>query len=171
MENFDETFYITLATPFSEFAPEYEQLLQVQNVSGELVEIVDGVYMHPRTAALVHPNNSFAKKGLDRKRLKLRSFTVSSDAAVLTPAEPAKKKKRAKGRSGSSLQELEGAVADLAAVISAEPVADLTVATEAKNVEQLVDEQISVVEVLPSEEPENQTSTENVSPETDVESV
>lgn len=152
-------------SPQTELPLEFSGLIQVQNVSGQTLMVVDDVYLPPLMTAVVHPDNERVKTLLIKKSLKARAFQVSSDAApVISPEEP-KKKRRKKGPSTSSPLVLEGAVADLAAVINNEAPAE-SVAAEDENVEQLTENDLSS-----TTEDSDEKSNGEGSPETDSQSV
>lgn len=152
-------------TPQTMLPLEFSGLIQVQNVSGKTLMVVDDMYLTPLMTAVVHPDNERVKLLLNKKSLKVRSFEVSSSAAPISSPEEPKKKRRKKGQSPLSPLVLEGAVADLAAVINSEAPAE-SVAAEDENVEQLADSDLSS-----DLEKEKDKSDGEGSPETDSQSV
>lgn len=128
--------------PHTELPLDFSGLIQVQNISGQTLMVVSDVYLLPRMTAVVHPDNERVNALLAKKSLKARSFEVSSDAAPVEPAPEAKKKRRKKDQSTSSPLALEGAVAELAAVISNEAPVE-SVAIEDENMEQLAENDLS----------------------------
>lgn len=152
-------------SPQTQLPLEFAGLIQVQNVSGQTLMVVNDVYLMPSTTAVVHPDNERVNALLNKKSLKARSFEVSSSAAPVEVPEEPKKKRRKKGPSTSSPLVLEGAVADLAAVISNEAPAK-SVAAEDENVEQLTEND------LPSSTQESDEKSDGEgSPEIDSQSV
>jgi hypothetical protein len=158
----DINFFYFLDGNSAELPLEFADCVQVQNVSGRTIEVINDVFSTPLSTFLANANNEQIKSLIDKKLLKVRPFTTSSSAAPINETEAPKKKRRKKDQSTSSPQPLEGAVADLAAVISGE---DKTSAAEPENVEQLV-EADSVVDVESSAELQGEGS-----PETDSQSV
>jgi hypothetical protein len=128
-------FFHHLDKPVKELPVEFSGCIQVQNISGRTLEVADDLFVTPLSTFVVHEQNSKTLQLIDKKMLKVRPFTVSAAAEPLEAKEISKKKRTKKGQSTSSHQELEGAVADLAAVITGEVVAD---AAEPENVEQLM---------------------------------
>ena len=128
-------FFHYLDMPVKELPVEFSGCIQVQNVSGRTLEVVDDLFATPLSTFVVHEQNTKVLQLIDKKMLKVRPFTVSTSAEPLEAKEISKKKRAKKGQSTSSPQELEGAVADLAAVITGEVVAE---AVEPENVEQLM---------------------------------
>jgi hypothetical protein len=96
-------------------------------------------------AALVHPDNQYVNELLNKKALVVHSFKVSSSAPPLPSNDEPKKKRMKKDPSTSSPLLLEGAVADLAAVINSESPKE-SVAAEDENVEQLTEDNLSSTE-------------------------
>lgn len=151
-------------SPQTELPLEFSGLIQVQNVSGRTLMVVSDVYLPPLMTALVHPNNENVNALLNKKSLKIRNFELSSSATPVAALQEPKKKRRKKGPSTSSPLVLEGAVADLAAVINSEHTAE-TVAAGDENVEQLTEND------LPSVSEQDEKSDGEGSPETDSQSV
>lgn len=158
----DINFYHSLNSPATELPVEFADCIQVQNVSGRTIEVIDDVFATPLSTFLVNEDNERVKNLVGKKMLKVRPFTTSANAlGIEKPAEP-KKKRGKKGQSTSSPRPLEGAVADLAAVINAEPNA---VPADEENMEQLV-ETNSSEDIKSADE-----SAVEGSPETDSQSV
>lgn len=155
-------FFHHLDKPATELPVEFSGCIQVQNISGRTLEVSDDVFVTPLSTFVVHEHNVKTRQLLDKHMLKLRPFTVSAAAAPVETKEISKKKRSKKGQSTSSPQELEGAVADLAAVINGETVADTV---EPENVEQLVQTDSAEQNESAAE------SSEEGSPETDNQSV
>jgi hypothetical protein len=158
----DINFFYSLETTTDELPLEFADCVQVQNISGRTLVVIDNIFSTPLSTFLAHSDNTKIQSLISKKLLKVRSFTTSSSAAPVGNAEEPKKKRRKKDPSISSPQPLEGAVADLAAVINGE---NTTVAAEQENVEQLVEADSTVdVESSPKLQGEG-------SPETDSQSV
>jgi hypothetical protein len=151
-------------SPQTELPLDFSGLIQVQNVSGQTLMVVNDVYLPPLMTALVHPDNERVNTLLNKKSLKTRSFELSSSATPIPAEEEPKKKRRKKGPSTSSPLVLDGAVADLAAVINNERPAE-SVAAEDENVEQLTENDLS------SALEQDEKSDGEGSPETDSQSV
>lgn len=132
----DIDFFHFLDSPSAELPVEFSDCVQVQNISGRTIEVVNDVFSMPLSTFLANAENEKVKQLIDKKMLKVRSFTTSASASAVATAEEPKKKRNKKGPSISSHQPLEGAVADLAAVITGEKDA---VPASAENVEQLVE--------------------------------
>jgi len=151
-------------SPQTEFPLDFAGLIQVQNVSGQTLMVINDVYLPPLMTALVSPDNERVKSLLNKKSLKSRSFELSESSTAMPAKEEPKKKRRKKDQSASSPLVLEGAVADLAAVINNEQPAQ-TVAAEDENVEQLTENDLS------SAQEQDEKSDGEGSPETDSQSV
>lgn len=157
-------FFQVLDSNKTELPLEFSGLLQVQNVSGQTIMVVEDMYLPPLMTALVHPDNARVNMLLGKKSIKSRPFNTSSGAAPIDVPEEPKKKRRKKGPSASSPLSLEGAVADLAAVINNEVPVE-TVAAEDENMEQLSEKDLS------SDSVDEDKSSGEGSPETDSQSV
>ena len=134
-----------VGSPQTQLPLEFSGLIQVHNTSGRMLMVADDVYLLPLMAVLVHPDNQYVNDLLNKKALVVRSFEVSSSAPALASSEEPKKKRRKKDPSTSSPLLLEGAVADLAAVINSESPKE-SVAAEDENVEQLTEDNLSSTE-------------------------
>jgi hypothetical protein len=129
----------------TEFPLEFSGLIQVQNTSGRMLMVASDAYLLPLMAALVHPDNQYVNELLNKKALVVHSFEVSSSAPPLPSNDEPKKKRMKKDPSTSSPLLLEGAVADLAAVINSDASKE-SVAAEDENVEQLTEDNLSSTE-------------------------
>jgi len=134
-----------IGSPQTQLPLEFSGLIQVQNTSGRMLTVANDVYLLPLMTVLVHPDNQYVNDLLNKKALKVRSFEVSVSAPALPSDEEPKKKRRKKDPSTSSPLLLEGAVADLAAVINSESPKE-SVAAEDENVEQLTEDNLSSTE-------------------------
>jgi hypothetical protein len=159
----DINFFYVLDGIAGELPPEFSGYIQVQNISGSTMMVMADTYLVPRACCIVHPDNQVISSLLSKKLLKVRHFSVSDSVVMPVAAEAPKKKRKKKGQSTSSPLVLEGAVADLAAVISGAE--QESVATEEENVEQLL------VEDSESAETKDDESNGEGSPETDSQSV
>jgi hypothetical protein len=109
----------TLTGEHKELPQEFSNAVQVKNSTAALVTITDDVQLMPYAYALVSPNNKRLEKLTLNKKIKVVVFTTNSSVTLDEQEETAPKKKRqSKSSKSTSSRQLEGAVAELASIVS-----------------------------------------------------
>jgi hypothetical protein len=70
----DTNFFQSLDGPVDKAGAEFDGYIQVLNISGSIVQVVDGWYLRANKCAFVHPDNQKVQKLLKLRRIKSMPF-------------------------------------------------------------------------------------------------
>ena len=109
----------SLTGEHKELPQEFSNAVQIKNSTAALVTITDDVQLMPYAYALVSPNNKRLEKLTASKKIKIVVFSTNSSITLDEQEDVAPKKKRqSRSSKSTSSRQLEGAVAELASIVS-----------------------------------------------------
>ena len=72
----DTSFFQSLDGPVDKADAEFDGYIQILNISGSILQVVDGWYLRANKCAFVHPDNPKVQKLLKLRRIKTMPFKL-----------------------------------------------------------------------------------------------